>query len=288
MTFVTWSLRLFGPLADRRIVHHPDLSTKLARAGSPLVPVAFLSTVYARVAIAAGVGVAVLVAYLVLVGGPAGADPRTFTALVAAPMVAGILVYSVALLRPDLEIAARRRNLDTNLPYALNFLAAMAAAGVLPSEAFGALAKQQVYGEAAERAKGIYRDTRLFGKDLVTALRDAARRSPSRAFSELLHGAVSTVTSGGDLRAYLLAKAEQFSTENRRRQRAFLESLGVMAESYVVVAAAAPLFLLVILSVMAILRESGDPTLYLNLLVLVALPLIHGAFTGILRTLRPE
>jgi archaeal flagellar protein FlaJ len=145
-----------------------------------------------------------------------------------------------------------------------------------------------VYGEMAAEANLIYRDTKLFSKDLVSALQAAGRRSPSQQLEEFLQGAVSTITSGGDLKTYLLAKAEQFAQENRREQKAFLESLGVMAESYVVVAAAAPLFLLVILSVMMLVSEGLNPTFMLNMLVLVALPVIHSMFAYILRTMRPD
>jgi archaeal flagellar protein FlaJ len=76
--------------------------------------------------------------------------------------------------------------------------------------------------------------------------------------------------------------------ENRRRQKSFLESMGVMAESYVVVGAAAPLFLLVILSVMALLSSGINPVVLMNLLALGGLPVIHGMFAYILRTMRAD
>ncbi len=285
--FVRFALRLYGPTAGRRIRHHPGLAQKLARAADPVVPVAYLAGVYLRVTLAVAAGALLLLAYLVATGGDG--DPRaTVGALLAAPLM-GTMVYSHALLKPDLEAAARRRDLESHLPYALNFLAALAAAGVVPDELFGALGKQPVYGQVAREASLIHRDTRLFSKDMVRALGDAARRSPSKQFEEFLSGAVSTVTSGGDLKAYFLAKAEHFSTENHRKQKAFLESMGVMAESYVVVAAAAPLFLIVILSVLLLINQSStDPRLLLNLVVLGALPVIHGAFTYILRTMRAD
>lgn len=286
--FVRLSLRFFGPLAAHRLRFHPALPAKLARARDPLVPAAFLASVYGRVVVGAAVGLVLFSTFLWAAGGVRGADARLVAAFGLAPVLCGLFAYSHAIVRPDLQIGSRRRDLEANLPYALNFMASMAAAGVLPSEIFGALGKQEVYGEVRHQARAIHRDTRLFSRDLVTALQDAAKRSPSRQFEDFLQGAVNTVTSGGDLRRYLLAKSEHYSSENRRKQKAFLESLGVMAESYVVVAAAAPLFLLVILSIMAILRAAGDPVLYLNLLVLGAMPMIHMAFTYILRNLRAD
>ncbi|HLF16004.1 MAG TPA: type II secretion system F family protein [Candidatus Thermoplasmatota archaeon] len=279
-------VRLFGKAGHRSVERHPMLDLKLQRARNPLVPSAYLAALYGHVTLAVLVGLLPLVLYVVLTAG--AVNINLAVPLAALPAIMGLMTYSYDLLKPDLQIAARKRNLETNLPYALNFMASMASAGVIPIEIFGALAAQPVYGEAAREAAWIHRDAKMFSKDLVTALQAASRRSPSQQFEEFLQGAVNTMTSGGDLKTYLLGKSEQFTQENRRKQKAFLESMGVMAESYVVVAAAAPLFLIVILSVMLLLTEGGDPTFFLNILILLALPLLHVSFTYILRSMRPD
>jgi flagellar protein FlaJ len=280
-------LNLLGGTAIRRMPKHPQLAAKLAKARNPLVPVAYLANVYGSLLVGGGLAALPLLGYLAFL--PAvGLSWRAVLPLAALPALVAIVLYSWMFLKPDLEISARRRNLETNLPYALNFLAALASAGVVPTEMFGALGSQPAYGEVAKEANWIYRDAKLFSKDLVSVLQDAAKRSPSQQFEEFLQGSVNTITSGGDLKTYLLGKSEQFAQEGRRKQKAFLESLGVMAESYVVVAAAAPLFLIVILSVMTLLSKGSDPTLLLNLLILLGLPVIHGAFIGVLRNMRVE
>ncbi|MEA3189432.1 MAG: archaeal flagellar protein FlaJ [Thermoplasmata archaeon] len=279
-------LRWFGGLAGKHLAKHPQLGVKLLKARNPLVPRAYLAATYGHMATAFAGGLVPLLLYALVSGGRM--DVRLAVPFAALPFLLAIMVYSFDLLRPDLEITSRKRNLEQSLPYALNFMASMAAAGVVAVEIFGSLAQQKVYGEVAKEAAWIYRDVRLFSKDLVTVLQEAARRSPSQQFEEFLQGSVNTITSGGDLKLYLLAKSEQFTQENRRKQKAFLESLGVMAESYVVVAAAAPLFLIVILSVMGLLSKGVDPTLMLNVLILVALPTIHASFSFVLRSLRPD
>jgi archaeal flagellar protein FlaJ len=278
-------LRVFGPLAGRHIGKYPDLGVRLAKARNPLVPVSYLANAYGRVAVAVVVGLAPLVLYLALSANPA---PRLLVPLFVLPMMLGVMVYSFEMLRPDLQIKARRRNLESNLPYALNFMAALSSAGVVPNEVFGALGQQDVYGEVAREAAWIHRDTKVFSRDLVSALQAAARRSPSQQFEEFLQGSLNTITSGGDLKTYFLAKSEQFTQDNRRRLKGFLESMGVMAESYVVVAAAAPLFLIVILSVMTLLSKGTDPTFMLNILILLCMPVIHAMFAYILRTMRAD
>ena len=282
------SARLFGPLAAHNLPKHPMLGIKLSRARNPLVPSVYLASVYGHVALAALVGLLPLGFALLLARDPSALGLRWWIPLLALPTFLGAGTYAWDMVQPDLTIKARRRNLETNLPYALNFMAALSSAGVVPVEVFGALGQQPVYGEVAREASLVHRDARLFSKDLVSAMMAAARRSPSQQFEEFLQGGVSTVTSGGDLKSYMLAKADHFNQENRRKQKAFLEALGIMAESYVVVAAAAPLFLIVILSVMMLLTAAMDPTFFLNLLILIALPVIHISFTYVLRTMRPD
>lgn len=278
-------LRVFGPLAQRHMDRYPDLGVRLLKARNPLVPVSYLANVYGHVTLAALLGGLPLVLHLAFAGVP---PLRLAVPLLFLPVLLAVMVYSYDMLRPDLQIKARRRNVEANLPYALNFMAALSSAGVVPNEVFGALGAQDVYGEVAREAAWIHRDTRVFSKDLVTALQAAARRSPSQQFEEFLQGSVNTITSGGDLKTYFLAKSEQFTQDNRRKLKAFLTSMGVMAESYVVVAAAAPLFLIVILSVMTLLSKGSDPTFLLNILVLLCMPVIHAMFSYILRTMRPD
>lgn len=281
-------LRWFGRLANSHMGNHPQLGVKLAKARNPLVPSAYLANVYGHLLLAGAGGLVPMLLYFAVSPLLGGVSWRALIPLTALPILLMVLTYSWDMVKPDLEISTRKRNIEGNLPYALNFMAALASAGVVPTEMFGALGAQQAYGEVAKESAWIYRDTKVFSRDLVQALQAAARRSPSQQFEEFVQGSVNTITSGGDLKTYLLGKAEQFTQENRRKQKAFLESLGVMAESYVVVAAAAPLFLIIILSVMTLLSKGIDPTLLLNILILVALPVIHASFTWILRSMRPS
>ncbi len=286
--FEAAALGVFGSFAHKRLQKMPDLAGKLSRAGEHLVPTAWLATVYMRTFIVAAAAVFLVIFYVVVAGSAGALAPSTAAGIAVSPILLTAIIYAYEMLRPEISMRARRRALESALPYALNFMAALANAGVVAEEIFGAIGKQQVYGEVRVQAANIYRDTKLFGKDLTRALNDASRRSPSPQWEEFLQGSINTISTGGNLKAYLLARSEQFTEENRRKTRSFLESLGVMAESYVVVAAAAPLFLIVIISVMAVLSGAAAAMQYLNIIVLLALPIIHAMFAYILRTMRSD
>ena len=94
---------------------------------------------------------------------------------------------------------------------------------------------------------------------------------------------VGTLSSGGNLKLYFLNRAETYMRENRTRLTEFLETLSLYAESYIVVAVAMPLFLIVMLVIMFWVSGSGAQLSesFLYLVVLVAIPMIHVGYTMI-------
>jgi archaeal flagellar protein FlaJ len=135
----------------------------------------------------------------------------------------------------------------------------------------------------------LVRDIDLLGMDLLTSINRAIARSPSLRFQEFLQGAKTTILSGGDLKEYFQSKAEQYMSENRRTQREFLDGLGILAESYVTVVIAGPLFMLVLLSIMLLIgRQAASSVAFLFLLIFIVLPLAHTAFSWVIRNMAPE
>ncbi len=201
----------------------------------------------------------------------------------AYPAMLGIvgLIALVSLNSPQSLVNKRKKDIDSKLPMALAYIATMASADVPVETIMYELGKSFEYGEIAKEAKAISASSRLFGNDIVTALREESKYSPSLKFSEFLQGITSTVTSGGSLKDYFTMKAVQFQSELSTVIRANAESVGVLAESYVTVGVAFPLMLLVILGVMAALSPSGTGglTLVLYLVVLAIIPAITFGFT---------
>ena len=77
--------------------------------------------------------------------------------------------------------------------------------------------------------------------------------------------------------------------ENRRVQKEFLESLGLLAESYVTVVIAGPLFMIVMASIMLLIgRSSVNTEAFLFLLIFVMLPIAHSTFSWVIRNMAPE
>jgi len=168
----------------------------------------------------------------------------------------------------------------------LNFIAAMSSAGITPTEIFKSLSKQKIYGEIREEALWIYRDVGLLGRDIISAMKSNIQRTPSDKFKEFLQGAIVTVQSGGSLKSYFMAKADQYMRENRITQKQLIESLGIMAEAYVTAAVAGVLLIIIILPLLMIIRNSpADELVIVYIFVLIVVPLIHVGFSVVLQSM---
>ncbi len=279
------AFRLFGDraLASKNLA---QLDINLRKARIPVRPEAFLARVWFTSAIVAATAtVMALLLFLAVV--VALAVPLVFGVFVLlVPGIAGGLTYVVLYGDPASKAKSRKKKIDAKLPYATNYITAMASAGVIPAEIFKSLATQEVYGEAAREAASIYKDLHIHGKDIVTALLRAIDRTPSVKFQDLLQGAITTITSGGDLTSYFRTKANRLQWENRQEQQRFVETMGLMAEAYVTAAVAGPLFLLVMVAIF-VLIGSGD-MIILQMLVYGLLPIANLGFMIGLRVMIPE
>ncbi|MDG6225178.1 MAG: type II secretion system F family protein [Candidatus Thermoplasmatota archaeon] len=185
------------------------------------------------------------------------------------PIMAPTITFFIYNFLPKNTILERRKSIDRNISYATNYMAAMASADVTPSAIFRGLAKQAIYGEIQKESEKIARDIDFFGRDLVKVLQKAIARSPSEKFQEFLQGIITTANSGGSLKMFFMSKSEQFMKENRLQQEKDLQTLGVMAESFVTVVVAAPLFLIIMMSTMAMMGQKGGDTLLMATIFLM-------------------
>lgn len=168
-----------------------------------------------------------------------------------------VLAYMVLSGMPGSTANSRGNKINSKISAAMSFVSAMASADVNIDQIFKELARQKIYGEVAEEAAWITRDTELLGVDILTAIKTGAARTPSKRFQDFLQGVVTTATSGGQLKPYFLVKAEQYERENKLERMQRVETMGLLAETFVTVVVAFPLFLVIIIAIFAIIGGGG-------------------------------
>ncbi len=133
---------------------------------------------------------------------------------------------------PNYIASNRKRALESSLPTASSFIAAMASAGVAPDKAFLALANENIKLEVSKEAEKITRNIEILGYDLLSALELAAENSPSRIYASFLEGLVSVVISGGDLTSYLTNETKMLMREKVREEKEFIEEEILKKDSF--------------------------------------------------------
>lgn len=205
--------------------------------------------------------------------------PHAITALlilIISPIVTiSTGLYYIGL--PTSKAKSRAKKIDRNLPYAANFINTMSMAGVSPAEIFEALSNVALYGEIQKEAQKITTEINLMGVDTVTALKNAIAISPSDKFKEFIQGILSVIQSGSELAPYFERCVEKYMTKDLVDRKRNLESLAIMAESFVVTVIAFPLFLVIIMTVMG-LTGGGIPFTFMYLIAFMVLPLAYFGF----------
>lgn len=270
----------------RKAASLPKLEEDLRRARITVRAEAYLASILLYTALTAAVSLVLALLLVPLLILALDAPAFTWGAVLVVPLLSAGIGYVAMMSTPASTAKKRGKDVNLKLPYATNYIAAMASAGVIPAEIFKSLSRQEIYGDVAKEAAMIFKDLEVHGKDIVTALRRAIDRSPSVKFEELLQGAITTVTSGGDLTGYFRQKAVRYQWENRVEQKQFIETMGLMAETYVTAAVAGPLFLLVMVAII-VLMGSGT-MIQIQLIVYLLLPVINVGFILGLRAMIPE
>ena len=104
---------------------------------------------------------------------------QSYVVAIIFAIVSGIITFLCFYAYPFLMASGRKKTLDSILPAAASYMAAMASAGVPPDKIFISLSSSDVEMALSEEARTIARDLEIFGYDILKTLQEASNRSPS-------------------------------------------------------------------------------------------------------------
>jgi len=282
--------RLFGSKIGRVLPLFQDLSLHLQRAGLKTGFRVYISlTVFSTLLIALTVLVSVPCLLIFMFNLPVfpaflfGLGGGLFA---VAFSIIGFYIYPVY--RAD----KFKRELEDELAFTAGFMSILASAGVPPEKIFYSLSNLPIPLAVSAEAKNVIRDVNLFGFDIISALEQASKRTPSERFREMLEGFISTIHSGSNLAAYLREKSKQHMKLKRISLRKFSDTLSMLSEFYVAILVTGPLLLIIMLAVMAMMGGGGlgllSPDLLLNILTYIGIPIGSIMFLIILDAVSPK
>ncbi|EMA39879.1 type II secretion system F family protein [Halobiforma nitratireducens] len=301
------AIRLFGDYIDEFRTEHPNRQSALRAAqfsvtyreygSKTMLYAAVLAIVGAIVGIYAIWGLLQLLAidpdtmrealpgaleFLANFGGVPTLSAGELFALVLVSSVtigtlAGTGTYWLRWWYPGYVADERARRIETALPSTVAFVYALSKSGMeFPKVVRIVAAQDETYGEAATEFQVAVRNMDTFGMDLISALQEMGHRTPSPQFQEFTENLASVLQSGHSLSEFLERQYHDYQEESESQQESTIELLGTLAEAYVTVLVAGPLFLITILVVIGI--AVGDTIGPLQALIYLILPFANLGF----------
>jgi flagellar protein FlaJ len=196
------------------------------------------------------------------------------------PLITGLMLFGMTFgvlqIIPAFRVKNRAAKLSEEIPHFIGYMSTLATSGLTLEGIFKAIAKEETDEEIVKDARFIVRNINILGMDLITAIKDLIHRTPVGPYSELLDGAIVTVSTGGDLKEYFNATAKVQLEEKKMLLQKTTESLGSVAEIYTILLIVFPLLAVIMLSIMGIMSPSlggFDLLTLMNILTFGVIPL---------------
>ncbi len=240
---------MFGSLADRTAKYFESQRVLLMQAGITITLKAWIAMLFLSVTLAYVVTFLVIEVLNVIF-----LWEFFFFAylIIFVPILAAAFCFLFFYIYPIERVKAIEKSIETNLPFALAHMSAIARSGIPPEFMFEMLAQFREYGAISDQARLIMRNITTLGMPSVIAIADVAKRCPSKSFRQILQGINSTIEKGGNLVEYIKVMSDKALFDYRVKREMYLKTLSTYADIYTGLLVAAPLMMLATLGVMGI------------------------------------
>ena len=203
---------------------------------------------------------------------------QRFVIIFFSVLIAPALVFLAIYFYPSTEQSSIEQKVDYELPFATIQMAAIAGANIEPSNIFRIIALNREYPNIKNEAKKLLNQINLYGYSLVTALRNSAQVSPSKAWADLLNGISTTIRSGGNLSRFLSKRAETLLFEYRIQREKATKFAETFMDIYISVVIAAPMMIMLLLVMMSISGLGSDLSVGMISLIIVSIVSVINIF----------
>ncbi|MCX6698239.1 MAG: type II secretion system F family protein [Methanoregula sp.] len=177
-----------------------------------------------------------------------------FVIIIIAFILGSYLGYIFILRFPGIEKKSRAIKINLTIHNAVAYMYAMRKGGAEMMVIFRSLSENaNIYGEVLLEFRQVVRDADFFGYDLVSAMRHLMETTPSEKLKTFLEDLLSVIESGGQMAEFFATRVRQYQEEARFEQKQFLNVLSLVAETYVTLFVAGPLFIIIIMVVMGMM-----------------------------------
>ena len=155
--------------------------------------------------------------------------------------------YLLQIYYPAVIAQGRKSRIELDLPYTISYMEALSTT-MPPYEMIKKIYEEQdMFGEISREFGVIVRNVEIFGDDMITAMKDLQRMTPSPHLRDFLNDLGIVFDSGGDITSYLAAKTQYFRDQAQQELELVLKTIEIMAEVYVSAFVAGPIALIIMI-----------------------------------------
>lgn len=246
---VSFASKVFRGLASRLIEkgYYENLKINLQKANIPFLASSYISLTFLITFFVLVISLAIFIAL---------SSPTTLVRNVVIAIAISIFTFIFTTNYPSFLASSLKNKIDDELPFAVSHMAAIASSRVEPSKIFPIMTKVKQYPLFAQEAKKVVNQMNIYGYDFTTALKNVSKTCASEKLSELFNGIATTTKTGGSLVKYLQEKSKDLLLDYKLRRQKYSEVVGMLSDIYTALLIAAPLILMLILTIMSIVGSS--------------------------------
>ncbi len=204
------------------------------------------------------------------------------------PFVIPLLTFAVLYYYPGSEKNSIEKRIDQELPFAVIHMSAVSGSGIEPSAIFKIIAMSKEYPFLRKEIRKVMNQINLYGYDLVTALTNSAKTTPSSKLAELFTGLGTTINSGGSLQNFFEKRSETLLLNYRLEREKFIKIAEAFMDIYISVVIAAPMIIMILLVIiMASEAGQGYSSTQIGLAVAALIAVINSFFLTFLHLKAP-
>ncbi len=185
----------------------------------------------------------------------------------AIPLFTFIALYNY----PSSERESLAHRIEQELPFAVIHMSSISGSGIEPTEIFKIIGASSEYPALRGEIRKILNQINLYGYDLITALHNVSKSTPSPRLAELFSGLAVTVTSGGELSKFFEKRAESLLLTYRLDREKYTKTSETFMDIYISVVIAAPMILMVLMIMMQISNMGSGMFSPLTVVLIVCL-----------------
>jgi flagellar protein FlaJ len=283
--YVKISNRLFLNAADESIKkgYFKSLAGALNRANIDILFSAYVAVILFSSFLALCAGI--LIALVLFFANPSLA---MLAKVILIPILLPIVTFFVVYYYPSTERGTIARKIEQELPFAVIHMSAISGSGIEPVEIFKIITVSKDYPFLRKELRKVLNQINLYGYDLVTALNNVIKNSPSQRLSELFAGLSTTISSGGSLGEFFQKRAETLLVDYRLEREKYTKVAETFMDIYISVVIAAPMILMLLLIMVSI---SGFQVPFspgeMTAMIILAIAIINILFIGVLQLKQP-